>query len=202
MKRIITSCVILGVLFSAPLASFANEKEKKPLSTITKIEAYMNGIKTFRGKFTQRTPDGNTTKGMMHLKRPHHLKFSYDEPKGHFLLANEKWLMAYDPVLEEGSYIEVKSTPAILLLKKNLSFKKDSNLKQIAETDEEIILFLSDKEDAYKIVIHFSKDPLALKGWEVFDPQGQKTVTELSNVEHNVPINKAVFHYKEKKHLN
>jgi hypothetical protein len=53
--------------------------------SINKISAYMNSFKTLQGEFTQISPKGNVSKGVMFISKPGKLRFEYSPPIPFFL---------------------------------------------------------------------------------------------------------------------
>ena len=77
----------LSVLFIIAVGASNFAGAAKPISlspeqtkSINKISAYMNSFVTLQGEFTQISPKGNISKGVMFISKPGKLRFEYSPP--------------------------------------------------------------------------------------------------------------------------
>ena len=83
----------LSVLFIIAVGASSFAGAAKPISlspeqteSINKISAYMNSFVTLQGEFTQISPKGNISKGVMFISKPGKLRFEYSPPNPFLLV--------------------------------------------------------------------------------------------------------------------
>lgn len=165
---------------------------------IQRIEAALNEHKTAKGTFHQTNPDGTHTTGTFYLKRPHHMKFAYDQPKGHFIMAKKGWLIIHDPEFDEDSFVELEYTPAKFFLKNNISLTDEIQITHMQHHENGLLVTLRDREAQAEILLSFDPKTHALQGWIIQDPQGQLTRVALKDMAYGVDIPAHIFTHRKK----
>ena len=89
MKR--RSLLALGLLplAASPRTASAQAKALTPQdrADIARIEAYLDTLRTLKGRFLQVAPNGATSGGNAWLERPGRMRFEYDPPAPFLLVA-------------------------------------------------------------------------------------------------------------------
>ena len=191
MKYGIAGLVALFMAFSAQAAlSPADQKD------VDKAEAYLNAVTILRARFLQVAPDGTTAEGTLSLSRPGKLRLDYDPPTPMIILANGDWLVYHDSQLDHTSYVDIDSTPAALLVRKDLHLNSDgATVTQVAHKPgvTEISAVRQKDPRQGKITLIFTDAPYQLKQWLVTDAQGQTTTVSLYDPKTDVKFDPNIF---------
>jgi outer membrane lipoprotein-sorting protein len=181
----------LFVTFSAQAAlSPADQKD------VDKAEAYLNAVTILRARFLQVAPDGTTEEGTLSLSRPGRLRLDYDPPTPMIILANGDWLVYHDSELDHTSYVDIDSTPAALLVRKDLHLNSDGATvtKVTHKPGVTEISAVREKDPRQgKITLVFTDAPYQLKQWLVTDAQGQTTTVSLYDPKTDVKFDPNIF---------
>jgi outer membrane lipoprotein-sorting protein len=184
----------LLALFTAASASAAltpaDQKE------VDRAETYLNAVTILRAHFLQVAPDGSTAEGTLSLSRPGRLRLDYDPPTPMIILANGDWLVYHDSQLDHTSYVDIDSTPAALLVKKDLHLNADgATVTGVARKPGLVEISAVKEKDPRqgKITLIFSEAPYQLKQWLVTDAQGQTTTVSLYDPKTDVKFDPNIF---------
>ena len=149
---------------------------------VERAEAALNAAVTLRARFLQVAPDASTAEGTLSLSRPGKLRLDYDPPTPMIILANGDWLVYHDSQLDHTSYVDIDSTPAALLVKKDLRLNADgATVTGVAHKPGLVEISAVKEKDPRqgKITLIFSEAPYQLKQWLITDAQGQTTTVSL-----------------------
>lgn len=161
-----------------------------------KLERYLNQLKTLEADF-QQTEDTQIMKGHVFLSRPGKIRFDFLAPDQKLLVSDGTWLIFYDAPLQEVTHMNIKDTPGKFLLADQITFDKETILKEIQDIGEYYIVHMEAPQEGYHLVLHFHKDPLTLKGWTIRDSQGHETHLMLFNHKINQPISEEKYKFKD-----
>ena len=168
----------------------------QPLEDHEKVELYLNSIKTLRADLIQLSSNGEVETGKLFIKKPGQMRFQYDPPSNHLVMASGLFLVVIDrkSTAEPQRYF-TSQTPIGHLLTESIKFDENSTLKKSFVKDGYIHIFLYDKKNQRAGVLEliFSQNPLALKEWIITTHSGEQVRTLLEKLEINKPINKTVF---------
>ena len=170
---------------------------------VGRIEEYLTGIKTLRGRFVQTAGNGGQATGEVWLKRPGKLRFEYDKPTDILIVSNGSMLLYFDRELMQTSYIPLSQTPLGFLVKERVDLRnvEDYHLAGLERRDGEIAVWVAQEgveagqPGSLRLVL--DAEPLALKRWRVVDQQGAVTRVRLSEVETGVSLNDDLFDFGE-----
>jgi outer membrane lipoprotein-sorting protein len=187
--------------FLGLLALFAAASAEAALSPndqkeVDRADAYLNAVTVLRARFLQVAPDGSTAEGTLSLSRPGRLRLDYDPPTPMIILANGDWLVYHDSQLDHTSYVDIDSTPAALLVKKDLHLDSDgATVTGVARKPGLIEISAVKQKDPRqgKITLIFSEAPYQLKQWLVTDAQGQTTTVSLYDPKTDVKFDPNIF---------
>jgi len=169
----------------------------KEVSTIKKVETYLNGIKTFKAEFSQSTNRKQNSSGRFFLKRPGKLRFEYNKPINDFIVADGSLIHYYDAEMAQHSSAPIKDSLAYFLLRDKIDLSKELKPAKVVETENAIEVTIVKKEDNLSgtLTLYFSKAPMALKKWKIKDTQGLETTIALKNSATGIKLNDESFYY-------
>ncbi|MBM3468413.1 MAG: outer membrane lipoprotein carrier protein LolA [Alphaproteobacteria bacterium] len=170
------------------------------LNQLSRIEAYLNGIRTLRADFLQTNYDGSTSSGKMFLKRLGResfgkLRLDYLPPMQSKIIANGEILRHEDPQTHDVSEYSIDSTPASFLLRHKIDFKKDLHVQKMeAKGDKIYLTLLRPGEEGVQLTLIFITSPmLRLQEWTVQDAHANQTHVVLNQVEIGIPLDDKLF---------
>ena len=191
MRYGIFGLLALCAAFSANAAmSPADQKD------VDRAESYLNAVTILRARFLQVAPDGSAAEGTLSLSRPGRLRLDYDPPTPMIILANGDWLVYHDSELDHTSYVDIDSTPAALLVKKDLHLNADgATVTGVAHKPGLVEISAVKEKDPRqgKITLVFTEAPYQLKQWLVTDAQGQTTTVTLYDPKTDVKFDPNIF---------
>ncbi|MPZ09031.1 MAG: outer membrane lipoprotein carrier protein LolA [Kiloniellaceae bacterium] len=165
------------------------------VAAINRIERYLNDIKTMRGRFVQVSSNGAYAEGDVYLDRPGRMRFEYDPPTPVLIIANGLSLLYYDKELKEATFLPLWETPLWFLIRKEVRFDDNVDIVGIEEALGTLRITLRDPDspDGGEVTLVFSDEPLALRKWELIDPQGIQTQVSLVNLVFGVEVDPELF---------
>ncbi|MFO1112848.1 MAG: outer membrane lipoprotein carrier protein LolA [Rhodospirillales bacterium] len=167
---------------------------------LQRIEASLNAVRTVRSAFQQNASNGETAQGQLYLKRPGRLRVEYQPPVPILVVADGSFLVYYDRALEQVSYIPLSSTPAGILLEKQISLNDpELVVTDYQQVDGTIRVAVTRKTTAAEgsILLIFDEQTAALRQWAVTDAQGITTLVTLLDPTFNVDVDSSLFVFKD-----
>jgi outer membrane lipoprotein-sorting protein len=166
---------------------------------IARIEDYLNGLRSMKARFVQFAPNGGRATGALLYERPDKMRLDYDPPSPVLIIANGWELIYHDRKLEQTSHLFTSSTPLGFLLEDHIRLRGDVTVTDFGRRDGQIMVTLiqTDEPDEGGITLFFDDDPIALRRWAVTDAQGQTTHVVLDEVQLDVPIDDALFRFRD-----
>lgn len=193
-----------AALASFPLATSVTALAATPepqLSTadraeVTRVEQYLNSIKTVTAHFMQVSSDGQAVQGTFYLQRPGKMRIQYDQPNPLLMVASGIWLTVYDPELKQTSYLPINSTPAYFLIKEQIN-PKDVTVTKVEHGKDSLRLSLHEAghPDQGRLTLVLSDKPLELRKWTVVDPNGKTIDVALLDARFDEKIDPDVFKF-------
>jgi outer membrane lipoprotein carrier protein len=171
--------------------------------SVERLENYLAGLESLKARFSQtiETRDAYTgpLEGTFYLQRPGQFRWEYDGGEGQLIVADGERIWLLDRELEQVSHQSQKDalrgTPAQLLaesgaLAESFEAEDAGDMNGLSWID----LRPSDPESQFSLVrVAFRGD--GLDRLEMLDNFGQYTRFVLSDVERNVPLDKALFRF-------
>lgn len=152
---------------------------------LSHVESYLNTLKTLQATFKQWDQNGTLTTGILYLKRPGHIRMTYNKPSKLVILADGETLFFIDRATKDFSYSPVGQSPASFLLDPHINFQKNFKIIKFQVDGNKILLTISKKEneDLGALTLVFRKTPsLQLIQWIILDPQHKKTIVNLEEI--------------------
>jgi outer membrane lipoprotein-sorting protein len=166
---------------------------------ITRVETYLNDIRTLSSRFMQVSDNGGTAEGKLFLSRPGKLRLEYDPPVPILMVATSGFLIHYDKQLKSVTHLPIDSTPAGLLVREHIALSGDVTVSAVERGPGSLRVTVTQTKDpnAGKITLAFSERPFALSNWQVVDPQGNVTRVALIEPRVGVPLDPGLFRFTD-----
>jgi outer membrane lipoprotein-sorting protein len=191
-----------GLLMTQPTAARDLAPQVAALSpdevaAVTRVERYLNDIKTMKARFVQVSSNGAYAEGDLVIDRPGHMRFDYDPPTPVLIIANGLQLLYYDRELKEATFLPLWETPLWFLIREEVRLDDSIEIVAIEEALGTLRMTLRDPDspDSGTVTLVFSDDPLTLRKWELTDAQGVQTQVSLVNPVYGVEVDEDAFDY-------
>jgi outer membrane lipoprotein-sorting protein len=163
-------------------------------AVVSDVETFLQGIRSLRADFIQRTDQGGYAEGTFYLDRPGRMRIEYEEVP-HLIVANGTFITFYDLELGQRSDQRLSTSLAGFIAREQIRLSGDVTVTNVS-TDFDVIridLVQTDDRSAGELSLVLDRNPMELKGWLVRDPQGITTEVILENVETGVSLNRRLF---------
>ncbi len=184
--RALTVCLVLaaaslGVGAVAPAMAAASSLSPDDQALVDKATAYLQGLKSVTGRFTQTSFNGSTSTGAFYMQRPGKARFQYDPPAQMVVVSDGYNVSVVDSRLKTHDQYPLGRTPLVILLARQVRLDRGVVVTQVDQTADGFAITARDgrKEASGRITLNFSNDPIALRGWSVIDAQGRETKVTL-----------------------
>ena len=185
------SIFLISFTYSSILPCFGETK-----SHILSVEKYLNSIHTLKAAFIQISSSGEVETGKVFIKKPGQMRFEYDSPSDHIVMASGLLLVIIDKKSssEPQRYL-TSQTPIGYLLKGQVDLANNSSLEAIFIQEKKIHITLADMENPQigKLELVFSQQPISLKEWTITNYSGERTRIILEEKFINGNLNKKLF---------
>jgi len=169
---------------------------KDDRADISRIEKYLNTIKTLQARFLQVSSDGDFSEGALYFSKPGKMRLEYDDPNPMLIVSDGTNLGFYDKELNQVSYFDLDATQAAVLLRENISFSSEDTIITAFERGPGVLrLTVIKGSDPLEgnITLIFSDRPLSLRKWTVTDAQGVITNISLLDPRFGVTLKQGLF---------
>ena len=179
------------------LAQKAFQPTPQDQADLTRIETYLDGLRTLKAHFLQVAPTGAISQGTVWLARPGRMRFQYDPPTPLLLVAGHGLLVFHDASLNQTSNIFLGQTPLGILLADHVRLGGDVTVTgmQRLPGQLQVSLVRTASPGDGTLTLIFADNPLALRQWTVLDAQRQETRVTLYNVETGGQFDPKLFEY-------
>jgi len=194
----ISGAGVLSPVFGVPAAraqglAIRTQADRADLS---RIETYLNGIKTMKARFLQVSSDGDYSEGTLYFSKPGKMRLEYDDPNPNLIVSDGVNLTFFDKELGQASYFDLEGTQAAILLADNISFTGGGVIVTRLERGPGVLRLTVIKGDdplEGNMTLIFSDRPLGLKKWTVTDAQGVVTNISLLDPRFGAPMDPKLF---------
>jgi outer membrane lipoprotein-sorting protein len=199
LKKVLAPILII---FSVVFAAIGMAHAGKPMvltpeqtESINKISAYMNSFKTLQGEFTQISPMGRVSKGVMMISKPGKLRFDYAAPNPFLLVSDGKWVTLKNRAKEKGDQFPLSATPLRLVVSTQIDLLRDANILAFEQSDGIDQVTIEDRKGTIggQIILIFDETQNVLQQWIIVDGKGRRTTVSLANLESGVTIDPKLF---------
>lgn len=208
--RVILMAMAMAFGAVAPVAAFSGAAPAVSADQATaqddilrRIERYLNDVQSMTAGFIQEAPDGVVTEGKLSLERPGKLRFEYDGDIPLLVVADGSTLTFVDYDVKQVTRWPIGETPLGILVARQIDLRSDLKTTVTRGTDKLIRVKVVDPKRADQgfMTLIFEDRPLALRAWEVTDPQGFETRVTIINPVYNTDIADALFTYKDPRNM-
>jgi outer membrane lipoprotein-sorting protein len=189
IKHFFFAIVASALLLAAPNA-FAAKIPVINLSTeqqqaVRKISDYINSFQTLKSDFTQISPRGQASQGVLLISKPGKLRFEYAAPNPLLIVSDGKWLTIKNKVKEKGDQFPLSATPLRLVVSPRIDLLAETNVVAFENTDGLISVSLVDRKDNLGgyITLVYDESRNLLQQWVIVDGKGRRTTVQLANIE-------------------
>lgn len=190
MITLLRAVALLGFgLF--PALSHAAEK-----LSLSEISAYLNGLKTAQGAFTQINDDGTISTGELFILRPGRMRFEYDPPEQALVIAAASAVVIIDRKSNQPpETYPLDRTPLSLILGRNINLGAARMVTDHGFDGTATIVTAQDpkKPEFGNIQMSFTDNPVQLRQWVVNDANGGQTTVILGEFETGMDLPSSLF---------
>lgn len=190
MIRLALAALLAAAPVAAPVAAWAQAL------SLGEISAYLNGLGTAQGGFTQVNADGTIGTGTITLKRPGRVRFEYAAPDRSLFIAGGGQVAVFDPGSNQGpERFPLSQTPLSIILAENVDLTRSGMVTEHVSDGTSTIVRAQDPEhpDYGSIQMVFTADPVELRQWIVTDETGSETTVILNDLQTGVQIGDRPF---------
>jgi len=191
-----TTLLGMGAL-ALPLPAFAALPAADQV-LVDKAVAYLQSMKSVKGRFVQTDARGGTTQGSIYLQRPGKARFAYDAPSGMTVVSDGSRVSVADKRLKTFNQYPLSSTPLALLLAREVRLDRGVQVTKVTRLADGFTLTARDarKQTRGQIALTFADSPVRLVSWTVTDAQGGSTRVRLTDLQ-TASIDPAMFVLKD-----
>lgn len=194
LLHLIPALVALPVAARAQPGFAATPQDRADL---TRIETYLDGMRSLKAHFLQVAPNGAISQGTVWLDRPGRMRFQYDPPSPLLLVAGHGLVVFHDKSLNQTTNIPIGQTPLGILLADHVRLGGDvavTGMQRLPGQIQVSLVRTASPGDGTLTLI-FADNPLALRQWTVTDAQRQQTTVTLYNVEMGGQFDQKLFQF-------
>ncbi len=197
-RQLLTSALTVAtmpVVLRSPLAAKGTKTGTGHAAVVTRVEAYLNGVKSLSARFLQVDSAGNVVRGQLYMRRPGRLRFEYDAPSPLLLVADGVWLVLHDRELEQINRFPLYETPLGVLVDDPVNLREQIEVVEVEEGLGVLRLKIIDRKlpDDGWMGITFTEPPLLLRQWEIMDARGGITAVSLTDIRVNQKLDPKLF---------
>ncbi|MEX1147243.1 MAG: outer membrane lipoprotein carrier protein LolA [Sphingomonadales bacterium] len=198
--------VVAAALGLTPAIAVANnedttllEQDNTALEQVRRVEDYLNGMRSLKADFIQRSPDGSVAEGTLALERPGRLRFDYEEDVPLLVVSDGTTLSFIDYDVNQVTRWPIMDTPLGILVAGTIDLRS-AMIVNVSEGEDGLLrVSVQDPKrlDEGYIVLILDQNPMTLRAWDAVDPQGQVTRVALVNMEPNVDVDRSRFKFED-----
>ncbi len=164
-----------------PTISLTAEQQQ----AIRNINAYINSFQTLKSDFTQISPRGQESQGVLLISKPGKLRFEYAPPNPLLIVSDGKWLTIKNKIKERGDQLPLSATPLRLVVSPKIDLLAETDVIGFESADGIISVSLMDRKDHLGgyIILIFDETRNQLQQWVIVDGKGRRTTVQLANIE-------------------
>lgn len=193
--RHLAAAAMAAFLFTLAAAAPASALTDAERARLAEIEKFVNSLTTVKTRFTQIAPNGQSAKGTIYLQRPGKLRIDFDPPSQVQIITTRLWLVVYEGKNVEPQNYPLDSTPAGILVRKEIKFGGDLKVTSVATAKGvvRVRLIRTRNPNQGSMTLVFGAEPMKLLGWVVADAQNQRTIVRLSDTETGLKLSPETF---------
>ena len=176
-------CALLGAVAAWAAGARPATLNQADKADVTRIEEYLNGLRTLQSRFLQIASNGSTAEGTLYIQRPGRMRIEYDPPTPVLIVADGLHLIYFDKELEQVTHVGLDASPAGILLQEKVALSGDLTITKFERGPSVFRVTVVRGKDTNEgsLTLVFGDSPLSLRKWTVVDPQGVATEVALQN---------------------
>ncbi len=153
--------------------------------SVRNINNYINSYQTLKSDFTQISPRGQASQGVLLISKPGKLRFEYAPPNPLLIVSDGKWLTIKNKVKERGDQFPLSATPLRLVVSPKIDLLAETDVIGFETADGVTSVSLIDRKDQLGgyIILIFDEARNQLQQWIIVDGKGRRTTVQLANIE-------------------
>jgi len=189
----ITSLALTGAGQAPPRRTNSFSDEQR--TDLDRISAYLNGIKTMKGTFTQLSGNGGLARGTFMLQKPGKMRFEYLPPAQLTVVADGYSISVQNKKLNTTNRYPLINSPLEFVLSNTLDLRHNPLIVDIQHQNGAVIVSARSSRNRMtgNITMSFAETSLELRQWTIIDAQGKQTTVSIGDVETNVPVPGSAF---------
>ena len=166
---------------------------------VQRATAYLEGLAEAKARFVQTDARGQTTQGVVYLKRPGKARFAYDPPSGLLVVSDGSTVSVADSRLKTFDRYPLGATPLSLFLARQIRLDRGVQVTSVSRAADGFTITARDgrRQTAGQIALTFAESPLRLTGWTVTDAQGRLTRVQLEGLAAAPGLDADLFELKD-----
>ncbi|QFT58517.1 Outer-membrane lipoprotein carrier protein precursor [Sulfitobacter sp. THAF37] len=187
--RLMTS-IALALALLSPVAAAA---QKLPLNNIS---AYLNGMQTAKGEFTQINDDGSISTGTIYIKRPGKVRFEYNPPDSGLVVAGANTVVIYDKKSNQpAESYPLSRTPLSIILAPQVDLGRANMVTGHTYDGTATVVTAQDPANPQygNIQLKFTGNPVELRQWIINDGNGTATTVVLGDLQTGGSLPNSLF---------
>ncbi|HVU20065.1 MAG TPA: outer membrane lipoprotein carrier protein LolA [Rhizomicrobium sp.] len=203
MRRIVILC--LGLLAAAipAAADPVGRAQFTPAqrADLTRVNAYLNSIRTMTGGFTQIDPNGDVDQGTFAIAKPGKMRFEYKPPTPNLIVSDGKTVAVENSRLRTVDRYSLSDTPLEIILGDKIDLLNDHSITGVERQQDALIVHARSRGSNAQgnISLVFAEPNLELRQWTVVDNQGLQTTVALRDVQIGADVSHVSFAVPAKK---
>ena len=188
----------MRTLFAAALSALVLLVASLPAQAqvgVPEIERYINSMRTLKARFVQSNPNGGIAQGTLYVRRPGRMRFEYDPPSQLKIVADGFQVTMWDNATKDFGQWPIGWTAASFLVKDPLTLSGDLRVEKLDRVKGllEMTVIQTKKPQDGRVIVRFSENPMALRGWTVIDQRGSQVTVSLSDVQIGMQLADSLF---------
>ncbi|MBB3862449.1 outer membrane lipoprotein-sorting protein [Novosphingobium hassiacum] len=187
----------------AVVAPVAAVSAQAPSSDVTRAVAALRGITTLRANFVQTDRSGQSTSGVLTLKRPGKIRFQYQKGVPLLIVGDGRALTMIDYEVRQVQRWPISNSPLGALLDPNKDVAKFATLLPTGDRDVISLQVRDPKHPEYgTITMIFVRNGAApgglqLDSWVALDSQNKRTTIRLTAHAYGIAVDDKTFKWTD-----
>ena len=190
-------CTLISYVTLSHHAHSDNGWPEADQADIDKVEAFLNGIDTYRARFIQVDSGGGYSEGWLWLQRPRFLRVEYAPPNDLLLVADGNFLIFFDRDIDQVSRFQYETGPFRFLLADVVNFNEDMVVNAIERRAGLLRIKLIEEGDPGQgsVTLVFEEKPMRLVKWKITDATNKITRVTLYEHSFGAPFERKLFRF-------
>jgi outer membrane lipoprotein-sorting protein len=188
---------------AALTAPAAAQAATQAAGDLDRVVTALRAISTMRADFTQTDRMGNTSRGVMTLKRPGKIRFDYGKDADFLVISNGKSLYMIDYEVAQVERWPIGNSPLGALFDPDKDVKRFGKMIPTGNPDVLSVEVRDPKKPEFGMInLIFVRQPSAPGGWQLthwvaLDAQNNRTRVQLANQQYGLSVAESTFTFRD-----